>query len=163
MVIATLVALHDPHLRDHEWKEITKFLYRCKNPGCEDISEVDSSSMPLSNRNDPIYTINWIIIEEIYLYREQLAYFGMKSAKEEELANMLKDIKNYMNEAELSLVACSDGKEGIVLGNNDKLFLDIDDKLITLNSIMASKYVDNIRPRVEILIKQLRYLQELFD
>jgi dynein heavy chain len=87
----------------------------------------------------------------------------MKSAKEEELANMLKDIKNYMNEAELSLVTCSDGKEGIILGNNDKLFLDIDDKLITLSNIMASKFVENIRSKVETLIKQFKYLQELFD
>jgi hypothetical protein len=70
MVIATLVALHDPHLREREWDEITKFLYRCKNPGCEDISEVEPGSMPLSHRNDPVYTINWLITEEIYLYRE---------------------------------------------------------------------------------------------
>jgi len=37
MVIATLAALHDPHLREkQEWEEIPRFLYQAKNPDCDD-------------------------------------------------------------------------------------------------------------------------------
>lgn len=41
---------------------------------------------------------------------------------------------------------CSEGKEGIVLGNNEKMFQTIDDQLMVLNNIMASRYVENFRP-----------------
>lgn len=50
-----------------------------------------------------------------------------------------------------------------MLGNNEQLFAKIDENLMMLNSIMASKYVDNLRFKVEVLMRQFRYLQELFD
>lgn len=49
------------------------------------------------------------------------------------------------------------------MGNNDHLFAEVDEKLMVLNNILASKYVDNIRLKVETLVKQFRYLQEMFD
>lgn len=58
---------------------------------------------------------------------------------------------------------CSEGKEGIVLGNNEKMFQTIDDQLMVLNNIMASRYVENFRPEVEQLARQMRYLRDLFD
>jgi len=54
-------------------------------------------------------------------------------------------------------------KEGNILGNNDELITKIDDNIMIVNNILASKYVTPIKQRVELQSKMLRYLQDLMD
>ena len=63
----------------------------------------------------------------------------------------------------LTTVSFREGKDGNILGNNDELITRIDDNLMTVNNILASKYVAPIKPRVELQSRMLRYLQELLD
>lgn len=53
--------------------------------------------------------------------------------------------------------------EAYILGNNEDMITRLDDTLLTLNNIMASRYVDGIRARVEHQVKMFRMLQELLD
>ena len=56
-----------------------------------------------------------------------------------------------------------DGKDGNILGNNDDLITKIDDNLMVVNNILASKYVGPIKQRVDNQSKMLRYMQDLLD
>jgi hypothetical protein len=40
--------------------------------------------------------------------------------------------------------------EAYILGNNEDMITRLDDTLLTLNNIMASRFVEGIRGRVEI-------------
>jgi len=50
-----------------------------------------------------------------------------------------------------------------ILGNNEDLISKLDDTLLTVNNILASRFVEGIRARVERQLKLFRYLQELLD
>ncbi len=39
----------------------------------------------------------------------------------------------------------------------------LDDTLLTLSNILASRFVEGIRPRVETQVRMFRHLQELLD
>jgi len=47
----------------------------------------------------------------------------------------------------MTVVPYKDGKD-FILGNNDELITVIDDNLLIVNNILASKYVGSIKPRV---------------
>ena len=46
--------------------------------------------------------------------------------------------------------------EAYILGNNEDMITRLDDTLLTLNNIMASRFVDGIRGRVEIQVRMFR-------
>lgn len=54
-------------------------------------------------------------------------------------------------------------QEAYILGNNEDMITKLDDTLLTLNNIMASRFVEGIKPRVEQQVKMFRHLQELID
>ena len=63
----------------------------------------------------------------------------------------------------INTVTFKEGKDGNILGNNDELITKIDDNLMVVNNILASKYVGPIKQRVELQSKMLRYVQDLMD
>jgi len=42
-----------------------------------------------------------------------------------------------------------ESKDVFILGNNEDLISKIDDTLLTVNNILASRFVEGIRPEVE--------------
>jgi dynein heavy chain len=53
--------------------------------------------------------------------------------------------------------------EAYILGNNEDMITRLDDTLLTLSNILASRFVEGIRPRVETQVRMFRHLQELLD
>lgn len=63
----------------------------------------------------------------------------------------------------ITTVSFKEGKDGNILGNNDELITKIDDNIMIVNNILASKYVGSIKHRVDLQSKMLRYVQDLMD
>ncbi len=49
------------------------------------------------------------------------------------------------------------------MGNNEDLFSKLDDNMLIINNILASKFVDRIKDTVIQRMKKLRFLQDYFD
>lgn len=54
-------------------------------------------------------------------------------------------------------------QDAYILGNNEDMITRLDDTLLTLNNIMASRFVEGIRSRVESQVRMFRHLQEILD
>ena len=82
----------------------------------------------------------------------------IKAVKGAELVKMLNQVELFWKTAALNFISYKDKKNVYLLGDIEELIAKIDDNLMSLNNIMASRFVDQIRTKVEIQIKMFRYL-----
>lgn len=76
---------------------------------------------------------------------------------------MITKVENIWRVLTITTAPFKEGKDGNILGNNDDLITKIDDNLMIVNNILASKYVAPIKQRVDLQSKMLRYVQDLMD
>ena len=88
---------------------------------------------------------------------------AIQAEKEAELIDMISKVENVWRVLTINTTSFKEGKDGNILGNNDELITRIDDNLMVVNNILASKYVAPIKPRVELQSRMLRYVQDLMD
>ena len=75
---------------------------------------------------------------------------------------MICQVETIWKTTQIIVIAYKEGKDTI-LGNNDELITKIDDNLLIVNNILASKYVAPLKQRVQVQAKMLRYMQDLID
>ena len=112
---------------------------------------------PFADINDEKYTVKWIETNKITLLKDKLSEIALKASKEVELVKMIETVEAVWRHTSLVVVAYKDNKEISILGNNEDVIAKIDDTLLTVNNILASRFVEGIRPRVENQLKLLRY------
>jgi dynein heavy chain len=78
-----------------------------------------------------------------------LAEIALKASKEVELVRMIEGVESVWRTSSLVVTSYKDNKEISILGNNEDLIAKIDDTLLTVNNILASRFVEGIRTRVE--------------
>ena len=124
---------------------------------------ISNQPAPFHNIKDPIYTVGWIIDHGVVAFKDKLGEIALRAAKEAELLKMIENVELFWKSAFIGVGAYKDNKDVFILGNNEELISRLDDTLLTVNNILASRFVEGIRPRVEHQLKLLRYLQELLD
>lgn len=89
--------------------------------------------------------------------KDKLAEIALRAAKEAELVKMIETVESVWKSASLVVTSYRDNKDISILGNNEDLIAKIDDTLLTVNNILASRFVEGIRARVEKQLQLLRY------
>jgi len=74
----------------------------------------------------------------------------LHAAKESELIKMTDNVEIFWKESRLTVAIYKNVQDAYILGNNEDMITRLDDTLLTLNNIMASRFVEGIRPRVEL-------------
>lgn len=59
-------------------------------------------------------------------------------------------METFWKSANLSFIPYKDKKDVWILGDQEELIARIDDNLMTLNNIMASRFVEGIRSKVDV-------------
>ena len=62
---------------------------------------------------------------------------------------MLEQVESIWRSAVITVQPYRESKDVFILGNNEDLISKIDDTLLTVNNILASRFVEGIRPEVE--------------
>jgi dynein heavy chain len=62
---------------------------------------------------------------------------------------MIEGVESVWRTSSLVVTSYKDNKEISILGNNEDMIAKIDDTLLTVNNILASRFVEGIRTRVE--------------
>lgn len=131
-----LTSLRDPALKEREWDEIKVLILGMKINDFENIS-------------NPSYTVKWIQDNKLAELKDKLAEIALRASKEVELVRMTESVEAVWRSSSLVVTGYKDNKEISILGNNEDLIAKIDDTLLTVNNILASRFVENIRSRVE--------------
>jgi len=110
-----------------------------------------------------MYTLGWIKRHNIVEFKEEIAEIALKASKEAELLKMLRGVEAFWSISSLTVQSYKEKADTFILGNNDDLIAKLDDTLLTVNNILASRFAERIAPKVERQLKLFRYLQELLD
>ena len=149
-IVDSLISLRDPAVGDKQWNEIREVLR-------------DDKGKTLENLSDPMYTLGYLVRMDFMKHMDTLKEIALKAAKEADLIKIVENVELVWKTAFINVQSYKDSKDISILGNNEDLISRIDDTLLTLNNIMASRFVEGIRNRVEIQMKLFRFLQELLD
>ena len=154
-------AFMSPELEEKHFKEIKSLIgqnFKGKKIPCgETIFEE-----LFENMENSIYCFKFFKGLEIDKISQEIIGISVQAVKESELTEMIMKVEGIWKALALTTNPYKEGKDNI-LGNNDELITKIDDNLLTVNNILASKYVGPIKPRVEVQSRMLRYVQDLVD
>ncbi|CAK92427.1 unnamed protein product (macronuclear) [Paramecium tetraurelia] len=156
-VYQVLQALKDPAISEKQWNQIRAMILESQQLFKEPILE------PFTPINDPKYNVLWITQAGLDQVKDKLSEIALRAAKEIELVKMLEQVESIWKSAVITVQPYRESKDVFILGNNEDLISKIDDTLLTVNNILASRFVEGIRPEVERQQSLLRYFQELFD
>ncbi|KAL4466850.1 hypothetical protein ABPG74_010447 [Tetrahymena malaccensis] len=151
-VLSLLQSLRDPALQE-KWDDVRSLIKENR------VWEKE----PFHDIKDPMYTLGWINKYNLVEYKDKVAEIALKAAKEAELNKMYKGVEAFWTMSQLTVNSYKDRQDASILGNNDDLIAKLDDALLTVNNILASRFVESIATKVEAKQKSLRQFQELMD
>ena len=76
---------------------------------------------------------------------------------------MLKGIQTFIDKLEIPTTNYPRSRDYFILASNEDMIKELDDNLVMISNILASRYVHGIKQKVEQTGKQLKYFQELLD
>eukprot|EP00505_MAST-04D_sp_SCG-Rhode-Island_P000545 Stramenopile-MAST_4_protein_545 len=109
------------------------------------------------------FSVGELIEKKIMHFSEEINTVAVEALNEAILEGMLEKVVNLWKRQEFE-VSLYKGLNGIfILGSVEEVLQDIDDSLVTLGTVMGSRYVAAIREKVEAWQKRLLLLQETLD
>ena len=94
------------------------------------------------------YSFSYFKSLDLELFRDQFVEIAIQAEKQAELTEMVIKVQGIWKSLAITTTQFKDGREGHILGVNDELITRIDDNLMIVNNILASKYVTPIKQRV---------------
>ncbi|GBG25533.1 Dynein heavy chain 6, axonemal [Hondaea fermentalgiana] len=93
---------------------------------------------------------------------EVLEQIAVEAVQEDVLVGMLVKVTNKWKTADFTILQYKDTKDKII-GGVDDVIVDLDDSLVTINTILGSRYVKPIRSQVDEWRNKLVLFQETFE
>lgn len=88
-----------------------------------------------------MYTLGWIKRHKIVDFKDAIAEIALKASKEADLLKMLRGVESFWSIFSLTVQNYKDRPDAFILGNNDDLLTKLDDTLLVVNNILASRFV----------------------
>lgn len=94
---------------------------------------------------------------------EEIGEIALKATKEAELEELYLKIKEDWKTVTFDINPYKDSKDYYVMTSTEEVGEVLEESLVALSTILASRFADNIRTQVEKFNKKLSYLEELID
>lgn len=143
-VVPVLQSLRNPTLQDHHWEEIHSLV------GHEIRSSPNLSLLDLMQMN-------------VNQHADVIAGIATQAVAEATLEEMLNKVSRSWETTEFVVNPYRESKDYFILGSVEEIVLLLDDSLVTINTILGSRYVSNVREEVESWKKRLVLVQETLD
>ena len=143
-VLPAVVALCSDSLQERHWEKIHQ------NVGFE-IHGVEG------------LTLGMLIERNIQEKAEEIQSIAVASAQEKVLEGMLEKIEETWQETNFELNSYKEQKDVYILGGVEEIITNLDDSLVTISTIMGSRFVAGIKEEVEGWRKRLVLFQETLD
>lgn len=94
---------------------------------------------------------------------EEIAEIALKANKEQELENLFDKVKEDWKPINFDITPYKESKDYYVLSSTEEVTEVLEESLVSLSTILTSRFADTIRKPVEQFNKKLSYLEELID
>ena len=147
-ILPVVVNLRDPTLQDRHW---------------EQIHEAIGITIKDENGLDKDFTVGSIIEQHITAHVDRIVEVSTNSQQEFVLEGMMSKVQGIWKESEFEVKNYKDVKDLYILGDTSEIIADLDDSLVTINTVLGSRYVGGIRDMVDEWRSKLMLFQETLD
>jgi len=108
-------------------------------------------------------TLGLLLSYGVMDHQEQIQKISTEATQEGVLESMLGKLQEQWRNAEFTLNSFKESKDVFILGGVDEIQALLDESMVTIGTIMASRYVGGIRPEVEKMETNVRMMQDTLD
>jgi dynein heavy chain len=108
-------------------------------------------------------TLGGLIERNVTHYQEQITTIATTAVQESVLEGMMAKVVKTWGPCELDVKAYKDVKDLYVLGDLSEVVANLDESLVTVNTVLSSRFVAGIRDMVEEWRHTLNVMQETLD
>eukprot|EP00761_Pharyngomonas_kirbyi_P008673 gb/GECH01008685.1/.p1 GENE.gb/GECH01008685.1/~~gb/GECH01008685.1/.p1 ORF type:complete len:4033 (+),score=845.30 gb/GECH01008685.1/:1-12099(+) len=147
-----------------KYKSVMPAVLELKNPALQDHHmKTLESLLDLELYTEEETTFGALFELDISNKSEQISEISQTASAEASLEQLLKKVSDKWAKEEFVLLQHKDSRGMFILGPVEDIVADIEDSQITISTILGSKYVANIKQRVEQWDKDLRLMSETLD
>ena len=143
-VLPVVVNLRNPSLQDRHWELI------------HDLTGI-------TIKGDASFTLGDIVAKGVSGHHEQITVIATNATQEAVLEEMMAKVTNAWEGCEFEVKPYKDVKDLYALGDVSEIIASLDECLVTVNTVLGSRYVAGIRDFVEKWRRDLILFQETLD
>jgi dynein heavy chain len=143
-VLPIVTDLRNPTLKDRHWEKITNLI---------GFNIQESENFSLSD----------LITKGVTKYQEDINNIATSAQQEAILEEMMLKVQNIWEKLQFEVKPYKDVKDLYILGDTSEVIASLDDSLVTINTVLGSRYVAGIRNMVDSWRTKLMHFQETLD
>ena len=143
-VLPVIGDLRNKNLLDHHWAEITELLN-------------------YNLQEDPDFTLGTLVKLDAMAKKTEIQKISVSAHQEASLRGMLEKVETMWAELMMPVNNHKGAKDIFVLGSLEDVIAALDDSLVTVNTILGSRFVGPIKPVVDDWNVKLMLFQETID
>ncbi|EQC26205.1 hypothetical protein SDRG_15942 [Saprolegnia diclina VS20] len=144
LVLPVVVDLRGSFLQDRHWTQIHDIL-------------------GFTVKGDASLTLGTLMARQAMSHGEEISVVSVSAQQEAVLETMLQKVIQVWQTLELEVKPYKESKDVFVLGAVDEVLAALDDSIVTINTILGSRFIGAIRDEVETWRRRLVGLQETLD
>ena len=150
MTIPLITDLTNPAMTERHWSQIHSIL---------EFQLYSTEAEPL----ETIMTLGQLMDRDIKRFAQELSDIASTASNEQGLEIMLEKLVKTWRKLEFEVLPYKDKKNVYILGGVDDIISALDDSLITISTLMGSRYVGPIKAQVEDWHIKLNKFQDTLD
>lgn len=143
-VLPVVVNLRNNSLKDRHWAQIHALI-------------------GFTIQGDDTFTLGKLIERRMTDMADQITNIATAAVQEAVLEGMMEKVERTWKAAEFEVKNYKDVKDLYILGDVSEIIANLDDSLVTINTVLGSRYVAGIRDMVESWRRRLMLFQETLD
>ncbi|KAK1945609.1 Dynein heavy chain 6 [Phytophthora citrophthora] len=144
LVLPVVTDLRSPSLKDRHWKQI-------------------HAALGFQMKGEGSMTLGGLIERNVMKHGETISAVAVSAQQEAVLEEMLKKVTDAWATTEFEVKPYKESKDVFVLGSVEEVTAKLDDSIVTISTIMGSRFIGAIQEEVEGWRKKLVTLQETLD
>ena len=148
-LIPTCGELKNPALQDRHWQKLEELV------GFQFERDPETWSEP--------FTLGLLLERNIMQFKDEIQKISTEASQESVLEEMLGKVRAMWSDTEFVLREYKDSNDVFILTGVDDLQAVLDDSMITIGTILASKFVAGIRAEVEKMETSIKTIQGTLD
>jgi len=177
-VLPLVTDLGSKCLKDRHWNQITELVQvdiragKAQEPpprpdNYDDMNEDDKEACDLQREKDTPpntpFTVIDLIEKGITQYQTEVQAIATSAQQESILEEMMLKVTSQWETLDFNVLNYKDIKDLYVLGDTSDVTIALDDSLVTINTVLGSRYVGGIREFVDTWRSKLMHFQETLD
>ncbi|XRB21521.1 dynein axonemal heavy chain [Pseudoscourfieldia marina] len=112
---------------------------------------------------DENFTLGVVIEYNMMAFKDEIMAISTEATQEAALEDLLDKVKSRWATIDFQFLPYKDSKDTYILGGIDDIMVALEDSLMTMQTILASRFVAGIRDSVEAVDKQLNLFSDTLD